>query len=80
LEAAALQVEGVRFLEGLQVAAWDADQNEWVPGTVQLTQVEVPQIVEITVVEGPPQTPGAALGPLQPDGTPLPMPVIREEC
>ena len=75
-----MQVEGVHFLEGLDVAGWDPDLNLWVAGTVELKKNEVPHLVEITVVEGPPETPGDALGPLAPDGTPLPLPVIREEC
>ncbi|HEX3131865.1 MAG TPA: putative baseplate assembly protein [Thermoanaerobaculia bacterium] len=80
LEAAALQVEGVEFLEGLSVAGWDEAAGAWVPGTVELELDEVPELTEITVVEGPPAAPGEALGPVPPEKTPVPIPVLREEC
>jgi predicted phage baseplate assembly protein len=80
LQAAALQVEGVEFLEELEVAGWDAATSSWVPGTVELAPYEVVEVSEIVVVEGsdaPP--PGTAPAPA-PGGTPVPVPVIREEC
>jgi hypothetical protein len=79
LEAAALQVEGVEFLEGLNVAGWDEATNSWRPGTVELRPWEVPELAELTVVDG---TPGAAgEAPVPPaGGIPVPVPVIREEC
>lgn len=80
LEAAALQVEGVEFLEGLRVAGWDAGSASWVEGTVELALDEVPELAEITVISGPPAAPGAALGPVPPAKTPVPIPVIRQEC
>jgi hypothetical protein len=80
LEAAALQVEGVEFLEGLSVAGWNAAVNAWTPGTVELAVYESPELAEITVVEGPPLEPGKAVTPLPPAGVLVPIPVIREEC
>jgi hypothetical protein len=80
LEAAALQIEGVEFLEGLEVAGWDARAERWVPGTVELALDDVPELVEITVVEGEPLTPGEALGPPPAQTTPVPIPVEREAC
>jgi predicted phage baseplate assembly protein len=79
LEAAALQVEGVEFLEGLEVAGLVGDA--WVSGTVELEVDEVPELMEITVVEGVPTTSaGTPLTPPTPPKTPIPIPVIREEC
>jgi predicted phage baseplate assembly protein len=83
LEAAALQVEGVELLEGLDVAAWDATGNVWLPpqhAPVLLQAWEVPELAEITVVQGPPLVPGAALGPVKPPAIPVPIPTLREEC
>ena len=80
LEAAALQVEGVEFLEGLDVAGWDEQANVWVPGSVQLRIYEAPELTEITVLEGPPAKPGEVITP-PPTGTvPVPIPILREEC
>ncbi len=82
LEAAALQVEGVEYLEGLSVAGLSEDGTTWVPGSVALRPYEVPELAEITVVEGPPLTPGEALGPPAPEQptVPIPIPVPKEEC
>jgi baseplate J-like protein len=80
LEAAALQVEGVEYLENLRVAGWNPATGSWDEGTVELALDEVPELAEITVVEGPPLDPGATLGPIQPEKTPVPVPVVREEC
>ncbi|EAR22006.1 putative baseplate assembly protein [Nitrococcus mobilis] len=83
LQAAALQVAGVEYLEGegLTVAGWDMEAQRWVNGTVELELDEVPELAEITVLAGPPSdTPGEALGPPPPVRTPVPVPVLREEC
>jgi baseplate J-like protein len=80
LEAAALQVEGVEYLENLRVAGWNPATGSWDEGTVELDLDEVPELAEITVVEGPPLAPGATLGPVLPEKTPVPVPVVREEC
>jgi hypothetical protein len=80
LEAAALQVEGVRFLNDLKVAGWNEAAGVWVNGSVVLQKWEVVELTSITVVEGPTALdPGASVEPA-PSGTPLPVPVIREEC
>jgi hypothetical protein len=73
-----LQVEGVDFLEGLDVAGWDG--TTWVPGTVDLNPWEVPELAEITVVDGPQLKPGDVIGPVPPPKTPVPIPIIREVC
>jgi hypothetical protein len=83
LEAAALQVEGVEFLEGLSVSSWNESTALWDPPRrepVLLHPWEVPELAEITVVQGPPLTPGEALGPVVPERAPVPIPTIREEC
>jgi hypothetical protein len=79
LEAAALQVEGVRFLNELKVG-WQEQNGNWKAESVVLEKYEVVELTEITVIEGP-----TALEPghsIQPPitGTPVPIPVIREEC
>ncbi len=80
LEAAALQVEGVQFLNDLKVAGWDEQQKVWLPGTVNLEKFEVAELTEITVVEGPVSiAPGQTIEPA-PAGVPVPIPIIREEC
>ena len=66
VEAAALQVEGVEFLNGLRVAGRDAADTRWVEGTVQLQRYEVPELAEITVVEGDPLAPGVTIAPPAP--------------
>lgn len=80
LEAAALQVEGVEFLEGLRLAGFNAASGAWEEGPVELDFDEVPELTEITVVAGPPEAPGQALLPLLPDKKPVPIPVLRQEC
>lgn len=81
LEAAALQVEGVEFLEGLDVADSRPD-GTWASGPVELESHEVPELAEITVVEGEPLPPGESPSPPPPE-TPsvfVPIPTPREEC
>ena len=79
LEAAALQVEGVEFLEDLAVAAFDG--GVWVPGSVTLQPWEVPALLDVTVVDGLPlPPPGAGLSMAPPDGLALPFPVLRDAC
>jgi len=82
LEAAALQVEGVEFLRGLAIADWDDTGKAWAPAPqgVELKRWEVPEVVEITVVQGPPLAPGEALGAVKPPKLPVPVPTPKEEC
>lgn len=79
LEAAALQVEGVQFLNDLKVAGHNG--TTWVQGSVNLQKYEVPELVEITVVEGPLGSilPGQSV-PAPPLTQVVPIPIIREEC
>ncbi len=80
LEAAALQVEGLHFLTGLQLAQLDKDGTAGSPtDQVLIADWEVPELADITVVEGPPLTPGDR--PVEPsDHVPVPVPEITEEC
>jgi len=86
LEAAALQVEGVEFLYGLNLAHWDGTQ--WVQATtidclpqpIVLERWEVPQLAEITVVQNAPLDPGVAVTPPATPAVPIPIPTLREEC
>ncbi|MBX3744515.1 MAG: putative baseplate assembly protein [Verrucomicrobiae bacterium] len=81
LEAAALQVEGVEYLEDLKVAGWDATTATWQPGTVILRNHEVPELTGIAVVEGPLTfEAGTPLSPPPTDTVPVPIPVLRDEC
>ena len=81
LEAAALQVEGVEFLEDLKVAGFDEQSEQWIQGTVELEEHEAPELSEITVTEGPVTLdPGQAIVAPPPERTPVPIPVIRQVC
>jgi Baseplate J-like protein len=81
LEAAALQVEGVQFLDDLKVAGWDERENDWIQGSVDLAKYEVPELSEITVIEGPlTLLPGQSVEAPPSSGVPVPIPIIREEC
>jgi hypothetical protein len=86
LEAAALQVDGVEYLEGLRISVegtgpngptWQERDN---PPTVELEPYEVPQLAAITVVTGPPLPPGAELEPPSDPRVPVPIPVPRLVC
>ena len=79
LEAAALQVEGVEYLEGLQTAGLNEDGTSWNPGPVLLKINEVPELDRIIVVEGGPPDVTDLPGPIVPAEI-VPLPVYREEC
>jgi Baseplate J-like protein len=93
LEAAALQVDGVEFLEpgsvpgspcllGLRLAEEGAG-GTWVEPTaraVTLERWEVPELAAITVVEGPALDPGEAIEPAAPAGPAVPVRAPREVC
>jgi predicted phage baseplate assembly protein len=83
LEAAALQVEGLEFLEGLALAE-ETTPGTWeprdAPARVELEAWEVPELAEITVVVGPPLVPGEAPEPPPPTGAPVPVRTPREVC
>lgn len=77
LEAAALQVEGVAFIDQYpRLAEWDEKARVWneVQRTITLLPWEVPELWEITVVEGLPLAPGHAIGPEIPSAPPPPPP------
>ncbi len=84
LEAAALQVDGVRYMAAdLRLARWDETGHAWVemPGGVDLEAWEVPEVAELTVVAGDPLEPGIALVPDEPGPTvALPIPTVETEC
>jgi hypothetical protein len=89
LEAAALQVEGIEFLHGLNLAGKEST-GRWLPADrVTLAHDEVPQLDTITIVAGPPLAAGEGVDPPPQrtvDGTTgenvkaVPIPVVREEC
>jgi predicted phage baseplate assembly protein len=81
LEAAALQVEGVEYIEeqGVQVARLIG--TTWQPGPVLLLPHQVPELAVITVVSGAtPLPPGDGYAPPPTNQRPIPIPVIPEEC
>ena len=96
LEAAALQVEGVQFIECLRLAVWDDASQQWKEAEVDATSAtssacaprenialarwEVPEVAEITVVQGEALAPGQAVGPVKPPLVPIPIPTIPSEC
>jgi Baseplate J-like protein len=71
LEAVAVQVDGVEYLHGLKLAEAGATTTA---RQVALQRWEVPEIVDITVVPGPPLPPGVQVEPKPPDKTPVPLP------
>ena len=80
LAAAALQVEGVKFLHGLQVVGWD-EAGGRIDQRVELEKYEVPEVIGISVEEGPVTLdPGEAIQPQPPEKPPVPVPVPREVC
>ena len=81
LEAAALQVEGVQYLEQLKVVGWDSNGN-LIEDKIGLAKNEVAELIGITVEEGPVTVnPGDALSPPDGDKKPsVPVPVIRDVC
>lgn len=90
LEAAAHQVEGVEYIDGLQVVGWD-DNNQLIllpdgsinRTTITLANYEVPELIGITVENGPITLDPAELNPLSPlapDKPPVPIPVTKEVC
>jgi predicted phage baseplate assembly protein len=95
LEAAALQVEGVEFLEpgtggppgspcqvGLRLAQEQPDGSwaEPTDRTVVLEPWEVPELAAVSVVAGPPRPPGAGLLPPAPTGPAVPVRSPLEVC
>jgi hypothetical protein len=82
LEAAALQVEGVEFLNGLRLSAevegaWQELTN---PPTLALARYEVPELADVLVVPGDPPLPGTGAAAPSPKGRPVPIRPPREVC
>ncbi|MBK5224422.1 MAG: putative baseplate assembly protein [Acidimicrobiia bacterium] len=85
LEAAALQVDGVEFLEGLRLSVESSDGTwtEPVGRSVVLQRWEVPELAAITVVDGEALEPDGTLGgldPAAPSGPAVPVRAPREVC
>jgi len=79
--AAALQVEGVDYVQDCRIAESTDGGATWTEGSpIALAAYEVVELAEITVVEGPPLAPGQAIAPPTPAGVPVPVPVPQEEC
>jgi hypothetical protein len=80
LMAAALQVEGIDYLEPVQLAELDDNGNWTAPAqSITLKAWEVVQLSSITVVAGSPLAPGQAI-PAPPPSTVLPIPVPLDQC
>jgi predicted phage baseplate assembly protein len=73
LEAVAVQVEGVEYLEDLLLGTIDQSTVVQYP-LIPLKRWQVPQLAEIAVVAGPPLPPGTAYSPAPPDKVPVPLP------
>lgn len=82
LEAVAVQVEGVEFLEGLALAEESGDrEHPWrTVAQVVLRPWEVVELEDITVVAGPPLEPGAGYRPPPGPGDVVQVPLPREVC
>jgi hypothetical protein len=80
LMAAALQVEGIDYLEPVQLADLDDNGNWTAPAqSITLQAWEVVQLSSIAVVTGTPLAPGQAI-PAPPPSTVLPIPVPKDQC
>ncbi|WP_018353270.1 putative baseplate assembly protein [Longispora albida] len=71
LEAIAVQVDGVEYLEGLILT----EPPSVTPSQlVELERWEVPELADITVTGGQPLPPGVPYEPAPPDAVPVPLP------
>jgi len=83
LMAAALQVEGIDYLEPVQLGELDSSGNWHAAGPAQpivLERWEVVQLSSITVVVGTPLAPGQAVPAPPPPSTLVPIPVPLDQC
>jgi hypothetical protein len=83
LEAAALQVEGVLYLNGVSVARLSEDGTSWVQGTVRLEKWQSVECKGVVVVAGGPvPVAGAGLDTpaLPPGSRPVPIPLPPDVC
>ncbi len=80
LEAVAVQVDGVEYVEGLQLAEV-GDSGAGDPAQlIALAKWEMPEPVALTVVAGPPLPPGAGYEPEPSPDDPILVPVPPEVC
>ncbi|QEU96631.1 putative baseplate assembly protein [Streptomyces kanamyceticus] len=83
LEAVAVQVDGVEYLEGLLLAVPDpvAPGGMRAVPVVELARHQLPQVVGLTVVSGAPLAPGSDYRPLPPDAPDVVIaPLPRDVC
>lgn len=83
LEAVAVQVDGVEYLEGLLLAVPDptAPNGMRTVPTVELKRYQLPEVIELTVISGTPLDPGLAYQPLPPaDPDVVIAPLPRDVC
>ena len=86
LEAAALQVEGVDWVETIRLSAWDETSSAWIEKLatepVEMGKREVPELAAIAVVaDQNPPAPGEAVVPDSGDPTRIiPIPVEQVGC
>jgi predicted phage baseplate assembly protein len=83
LEAVAVQVDGVEYLEGLLLAVPDqaAPNGMRTVPTVELERYQLPEIVDLTVISGAPLDPGSAYQPLPPAAPGVVIaPLPRDVC
>ncbi|AHH99468.1 putative baseplate assembly protein [Kutzneria albida] len=78
LEAVAVQVDGVEYLEDLTLGRVDAKGVITEADTVELARWEVPRLVEITVVQGKPLRLGEKYTP--PSSDLIVLPTLPEVC
>ena len=74
LEAVAVQVEGVEYVTGSALGVPAAGGGYTGIDVVALARWEVPQLVDLAVVSGPPLPIGVPYQPADPDGTLVPLP------
>jgi predicted phage baseplate assembly protein len=74
LEAVAVQVEGVEYVVGSALGVPDGSGGHTPVDVVDLERWEVPELVDLAVVSGPPLPVGEPYEPTQPDGTLVPLP------
>lgn len=74
LEAVAVQVEGVEYVNNLLLAEPDEDDHFIPTDLVRLGRWEVPEIVDITVVSGEALEPGVDYAPRPSETVPVPLP------
>lgn len=74
LEAVAVQVDGVEFIEDDLLLGVPQETGVDKVGKLELERWQVPQLVDITVVSGPPLPLGDSYEPTPPEKIPVPLP------